>query len=532
MNRSTERVEAWVAWSAVAWAGFLALAVELSLSRLLRPWFGDMLFLWAAIIGFVLLYLALGNYLGGRLAQRGELTGVPVILGVAGLAIYGIPWITHPLLAAAQRSMHAYHLTLPLVALLVTFLLLALPLTLLGMISPLVIGYWTRRGRDGGDIAGRVLALSTLGSLVGSFLPVFWMLPLWGTRRTFALLGAGALLWGGITGVALLGRRGLPLLLLLLPLLLSPPSALSGPIKPFDPTGRGRVVYETESQYNYIQVVEWKGERWLRLNEGEGIHSVWRPHMTLSDGIWDYFLLAPAFRGGRLPRRLLVIGLAGGTIPTLYAHAFPAVETVGVELDPAVIDVAYRFFHLGDIPHLRAVAGDGRVYARQTDARFDVIVLDAYRPPYIPFHLTTVEFFRLLRGRLRPHGIVMVNAARTARDTRLVHALSSTMRRVFPRVYIVDEPLNGALWGNSVVVGLQDAVAQEDILREMDRCAVPQVRLVGQRAKDHLRPAPPPTLILTDDRAPIEQIVHGIIWSSLVGREDPLRGPGKRGPAR
>ncbi len=518
-RQARDILDIWIGGSAVLLSGFLSLAVELSLSRLLRPWFGDMLFLWAGVIGFVLLYLAVGYMLGGRFARKWrDLQRVPTILGIAGVFIFLLPWVTRPLLIVAQRGMHTYHITLPLVALGTTFLLLALPLTLLGMISPLVVGYWTRRGKEGGEVAGRVLALGTLGSLAGAFLPVFWMLPTWGTRRTFVVLGGITIVWSITTGLLLLRRRGLLLVGFLLPVLFLPPSRWDGPIKPFDTKGCGRILYETESLYNYIQVVEWRQERWLRLNEGEGIHSVWRPHMRLSEGIWDYFLLAPAFRKGLPPRKLLVIGLAGGTIPTLYAHAFPGVETVGVELDPEVIRVAYDYFHLGEIPRLRAVAGDGRVYVQGSEERFDVIALDAYRPPYIPFHLTTVEFFRLLRDHLTPSGIIMVNAARTAEDFRLVHALSSTMAQVFPQVFIVDEPLNGAAWGNSLVIGVQNPMGWDDLERGFRACGSPSVCRVSERAHPHTRAAPPPTLVLRDDHAPVERIIHEIIWSYVTGR--------------
>jgi len=503
-------------WSGVVLAGFLSLAVELSVSRLLRPWFGDMLFVWAAVIGFVLLYLTLGNLIGSRLDSRRAGERLPWIVGLAGVGIYLIPWLTRPLLEGTQRALHSYHLALPLQAFLLVLLLLAWPLTLLGTVSPQVVGYWTAQGKPGHRAAGEVLALGTLASLAGAMLPVFWFLPTWGTRRTFALLGLLALAW---SGAALLLRRTHRFLLplwLILPLLL-PPTHLAGPIKPFDPTGRGRVLYETESAYNYIQVIQWREERWLRLNEGEGLHSVWRPHMRLSYGIWDFFLLAPTFRplNARPVENLLVIGLAGGTIPTLYHHTFAPSRMVGVELDPEVVRVAYTYFHLGDLPTLEAVTGDGRVYLREGGEKFQVIALDAYRPPYIPFHLTTVEFFREVDAHLTPDGVVMVNAARTREDFRLVHALARTMKAVFPQVLIVDEPLNGASWGNSVVVGMKTPISKAGVEQVWEATEHPVLREVIQRAQGHLRDAPDEGLVLWDDRAPVEEIVHGILWAYL-----------------
>ena len=525
-NGTSRPVRSWMVWGSVALAGFLSLAVELSLSRLLRPWFGDMLIVWAAIIGFVLLYLALGNIIGGRWSEHTSVHRLNLLLTLAGVGIYLMPLVTHPLLALAQRGMRAYALTLPAVALGVTFVLLAFPLTLLGTISPQAVALLTGDRRESGRVAGRVLALGTFASLLGAFLPVFWLLPQLGTRRTFALLGVMPLAWAGLTWLLQRRRRwGVAALGLLLVGVLALPVWASGPLKGMDPSGRGRVLYEEETLYSYIQVVEWQGERWLRLNEGEGIHSVWRPGPGLSGGIWDYFLLAPAFRAqartGNEVNSLLVIGLAGGTIPILYARAFGPVHMVGVELDPAIIRVAYRYFGLGELSTLEAVAGDGRVVVAHSQERFDVIAVDAYRPPYIPFHLTTVEFFQLLKDHLTPGGVVAVNAARTADDFSLVDALSGTMQQVFPAVYIVDEPLNGAAWGNSVVIASREPVSLEDIRARLAHTSNPYVREMARRAEGHIRPAPAATIVLTDDRAPIEQIVHGIIWRYVRGDGKP-----------
>ncbi len=504
----------------VALGGFLSLAVELSLSRLLRPWFGDMLFIWAGIIGFVLLYLALGNVIGGRWSTRTDDRKLPPVFVMAGLGIFLLPPLSRPLLVLAQQGMRAYNVALPAAALAVIFILLAVPLTLLGTISPLVVRLLTTRPEESGRVAGWVFGVGTGSSLIGAFLPVFILLPRLGTRATFALLGALAITWGVILWLVQ-GRGGRTwgafLLFLLLTLVYKP--VITAPIKGVTP--RGRILYEVESPYSFIQVVEWQGERWLKLNEGEGIHSVWRPETGLSEGIWDYFLLAPYFvpeARARPPKSLLVIGLAGGTVPTLYARAFGPLKMVGVELDPAVIEVAYRYFGLADIPSLQAIALDGRVYLVLNDHRFDIIAVDAYRPPYIPFHLTTLEFFREVKEHLTPLGIVAVNAARTQDDLSLVYALSSTMQQVFPSVFIIDEPLGEAAWGNSLVVGTNQPTTLNDFWVNVGRESNPYVREMARRVKGRVRVAPPPSVVLYDDRAPVEQIVHSIMMRYFLSR--------------
>lgn len=514
---------AWHILATVTLGGFLSLAVELSLARLVRPWFGDMLFVWAAIIGFVLLYMAVGNLVGGRISPRAGVGTMAWLVALAGVGIYLLPWLSRPALYLAQQGMQRYDLTLPAAALLVIFTLVAWPLTLLGMLSPIAVHLLTREGGRSGPVSGRVFALSTLGSLAGAFVPVFFLLPTLGTRRTFALLGLVALGWAAtLWAWSRKARHAALALALLMGGMVHTATQPPLPLKGVPSDGRGRVVYEEESAYNFIQVVAWQEERWLRLNEGEGIHSVWRPGPGLSEGIWDYFLLAPYFGTGaweqRERRSLLVIGLAGGTIPTLYARAFGPVEMVGVELDPAIVRVAYLYFGLEDLPTLKAVAEDGRVYLRQTNRHFDVIAVDAYRPPYIPFHLATVEFFTLVREHLASDGVVAVNVARTAEDDRLVRAISSTMQQVFPSVFIVDEPLRGAAWGNSLVVGTSQPVTVNTVWHNLEQSTNPYVQEMARRARGYLRPAPPPSLVLQDDHAPVEQLVHAIMLGYLLGR--------------
>lgn len=510
-----------VVWSVVMGGGYVALAAEMALARLLRPWLGDWLGVWAAVIGFVLVYLALGNWLGGRWSRSGDGGRMGWALWGAGVGLYLLPLIARPLLYAAMVGTRTYNVALPIVALVAVGLLLAVPITLLGTLSPLAVRLLTPDEARSGEVAGRVLALSTLASLAGAFTPVFLWLPWLGTRRTFALLGFGAMGMAVVVGLSVRDRRLIGLAAgSLLVGLLALPWWTAGPIKGVDPGGRARVIYEQASAYNFIQVLEWRGERWLRLNEGEGIHSVWRPGPGLSEGIWDYFLLAPYFRGqGDVrPRHVLIVGLAGGTAATLYARAFGPVPMVGVELDPAVIRVGRKYFGLDAIPSLSTVAMDGRLFLYTTDDRFDVVLLDAYRPPYIPFHLVTVEFFRLVAEHLTPDGVVAVNVARTARDRRLVDAVSATLHQVFPSVFVVDEPLRGAAWGNSVVIASRQPITLADFWANVKGTNNPYVKEMARRARGHVFPAPQKGLVLRDDRAPVEQIVHAIIVAYLTGR--------------
>ncbi len=291
----------------------------------------------------------------------------------------------------------------------------------------------------------------------------------------------------------------------------------------------GTLLFEDESQYNYIAVRQWGSERHLKLNEGVGIHSVYHPDAVLSDGIWDYFLLAPLFNAPPVQtaetRSILLIGLAAGTVSGLftdiYGAAAPPPTITGVELDPEIIDLGYAYFDMAR-PTLTAIAADGRRWLTQQppSARWDLIAVDAYRPPYIPFHLTTVEFFRTVRDHLNDDGVLAINVGRSARNYALVDALAATLAQVFPSVHIIDEPGPANDLGNSLVVATvrpTDGANFAANVATLSPALPVEFRDFAQSAIAQARPAAPPpgTPTFTDDKAPVEQVVHGIILDFL-----------------
>ena len=506
-------------------AGFTTLGVELTAARLLDPWFGNSLIVWAALIGLILLYLAAGYWLGGRIADRSP--QLIVLLRLAALGAFGVglvPLVAGPVLRSASQGLADFNAGLLAGSMASILVLFAVPVTLLGCVSPFAIRLAICDVAGSGRAAGRISALSTAGSILGSFLPVLLLVPNIGTRRTFATL-ALALLLIVLVGLILLRRRWTGLLVLLALALIGAIGWWpAGPIKP-----AAGLLYETESAFNYIQVVDAGGvERQLRLNEGEGIHSVYRPQGGLADGIWDYFLLAPAFNPApyspQQVRRVAIIGLAAGTTAKLLTEAYGPIRIEGVELDPEIIAAGRAWFDMND-PNLDAVAADGRwflAHPRPSEAAqgpagqpggYDLIAVDAYRPPYIPFHLTTVEFFALARDRLTADGVVAVNVGRTHTDYSLVDAVAATLAQVFPSVYVMDEPDNGSPLGNSLVIATRRPTTLADLRANLPRFDHPLLAEVARRAVPQARRAAPPpgTPIFTDDRAPVEQVVHALV---------------------
>ncbi len=516
-------------------AGFTTLGVELTAARLLDPWFGNSLIVWAALIGLILLYLAAGYWLGGRIADRSP--HLVTLLRLAALGAFGVglvPAVAGPVLRSASQGLADFNAGLLAGSMAGILVLFAVPVTLLGCVSPFAIRLAIRDVQSSGAIAGRISALSTTGSILGSFLPVLFLIPNIGTRRTFATL-AIALLLVVLVGMIRLRRRWGTLLVVLAVALVG----LVGwrPVGPIKPAAG--LLYETESAFNYIQVVDAGGvERQLRLNEGEGIHSVYRPQGGLADGIWDYFLLGPAFNPApytpQQVRRVAIVGLAAGTTAKLLTEAYGPIQIEGAELDPAIIAAGRAWFDMND-PNLEAVAADGRwflAHPRLGDAAgqqagqqanqptgYDLIAVDAYRPPYIPFHLTTVEFFTLAREQLTEDGVLAVNVGRTHTDYSLVDAVAATLAEVFPSVYVVDEPDNGSPLGNSLVVATRQPTTLADLRANLPRFDHPMLAEVARRATPQARAAAPPpgTPIFTDDRAPVEQVVHALVLKHMLG---------------
>ena len=482
-------------------SGMTTLAVELSASRLLDPYFGTSNVVWANLIGLILVYLTVGYFVGGRLADRYPRPEVLyAITGTAAVLIGLVPFVARPVLLLASRGFATYSVGLLLGSFIGVLLLFALPVTLLGFVSPFAIRLAMRDVRSAGDIAGGVYGISTLGSILGTFAPVLVLIPNIGTRYTF-LFFAGLLLLVSIGGLMRARSRVVwvfvVFLLLLLALGLLARRAI---IKPAE-----GMIFEAESAYNYIQVVEVGGTRYLLLNEGQAVHSVYDPDSLATFGTWDYFLVAPFFNAPpHMPdqvRSLCMIGLAAGTTPRQYTAVFGPIPIDGVEIDPVIVDVGRRFFAMTE-PNLAVHVEDGRYFLARTQARYDVVAVDAYRLPYIPFHLTTKEFFAEVRDHLTEQGVVVINVGRTESDYRLVEALAATMSAVFPSVYIVDVPETF----NSVVVATVQETQAENLVANLPGITNPFLRDVVSQAAAHLRPVEGAGLVLTDDRAPVEQL--------------------------
>ena len=485
-------------------AGVGSLATEIAASRLLAPYFGNSTVVWANVIGLVLASLSLGYWLGGKLADRRpdpRLLGALVAAAAVLVAI--TPFLARPFLDLTVEGLDEVSTGAAIGSFFGVLILFAPPVTLLGMVAPFAIRLGLESVESAGAVAGRLYAVSTIGSLLGTFLSALVAIPLIGTQRT--LLLSAVLL--ALAGAAMLGLRWLALAAVLGALLALPPGAVKA--------SEGLILLEDESLYQFVQVTQRDGARRLYLDEGVAVHSIWRRGEVLTGGVWDTFLAVPPLLGRPL-ERVAILGNAGGTTARAMGVYYGEAEIDGVELDPAVSDAGRRYLGLGDNPRLDVHTADARPFLRRSEGGYDLIVVDAYRPPYVPFYLATREFFELVRERLAPGGIVALNVASVPGDTRLARAIATTLAAELPAVWTWQ-----ALRFNQIVIGLERPLPEGEIRRRL-RAVRGDLAPLTRLAARELRPARPSGEPWTDDRAPVEWITDRMIveYAAEGGRLD------------
>jgi spermidine synthase len=240
---------------------------------------------------------------------------------------------------------------------------------------------------------------------------------------------------------------------------------------------------------------------------------------VVTHGTWDYFLAAPYWNPPPVPvediERLGIVGLAGGTIAKQYTQVFGPLPIDGWEIDPGITDVGRAFFAM-DEPNLNVITADGRWGLAHSPEQYSVVAIDAYRLPYIPWQLTTREFFEEVRAHLLPDGVVVINVGRTPEDRRLVDGMVGTLGAVFPSVHVVDVPATF----NSIVFATMQPTDPGNLVANLDRLAReeadPLLVDVLVRTLANLQPTPDSTVVFTDDRAPIEQLTNAVALRFLL----------------
>ncbi len=481
-------------------AGAASLSTEMTGARLLAPYFGASDLVWSNVIGLILVSLAVGYWIGGRMADRfPNSRALATVVLAAALALAVIPFAARPLFLASANAFANVSAGAFVASFFGALAMFIIPVTALGAVAPWSIRLSVQSVGQTGSVAGRLYALSTIGAIIGTFLPVLVLIPMIGTRRT--LLWTAVVL--AVTAAPALDRRLVWMPLIVIGLAVVP----LGPIKP--PGPGERVLFEGESPYQFVEVVqERNGDRVLHLNEGWAAHSLLPAHGVLTDNYWDAFTALPSLAGGPYGR-LLVLGNAGGSISTLYTRIWPQVTIDGVEIDPLVTSAGRRYLDMTN-PRLHVYSADARFWLEGSRRRYDAIAIDAYTQPYIPFYLATREFFQLVDAHLTADGVAAVNVGTPPDQTALVGRIATTMRSVFPTVVAARYTSF-----NSIVLGFAHPMSTGAVKAALERtrgvARGPAVQLASE-----LTPVAGGGTPLTDDQAPIELLTDRALLAYLA----------------
>lgn len=481
-------------WIGTATAtGAIVMAMELTAFRLYAPYFGNSIYVWGSMISVVMLALAAGYSLGGWIADR-KPTETVLFLIVLGSGLYQLV-IVFLIRAVLLKLFDKGDFAGPALA---TVIIFVPPMTALAMTSPFVIRLLARAGHVGITV-GRVFALSTAGSIAGVLGTSFYLVPRFGTRVTMEIL-CGASIVIGAAGL-MMRRKAAAFLALPMGILFVVPV----------PKPPATLIWNGESAYNRILVFESEGLRWLVLNDSRFAQTYEKVGSTNSGHYQDEFALGPVIVPAK---NLLVLGMgAGGSIQASRAVA-PEIEIDAVEIDPEVVRVAGEFFGLPqNDPKLRVHIADARPWLAEHAAKRDLVNIDLFQGgPYVPFYLTTVEFFQLVRSRMADGGLLMVNVYDASPRQELLQAMGATMRQVFPSLERLSRPD-----GNQILFAFAEKHALADTVARLKEGAGPgwaqdrEQMAAGEIVEFEPRAG---AVIFTDDRAPIEEMTRRMLVES------------------
>jgi spermidine synthase len=496
---------------AVFISGMVTLATEMATGRLLGNYFGTSNLIWASIIGLILIYLTVGYYIGGKWADRSpKFETFFSILASGAFTITLVPFIARPILRIAANAFDQLWIGNLIGSFIVVMILFVIPITLLGTASPFAIRLAIQDSRQAGTVSGKIYAVSTLGSFVGTFLPDILLIPLIGTYRTFLVLGSVLLIFSLIT-IAKIVHWKKALRLIWMPIVVVILAIYGAPGTDKNTEG---MVFETESSYNYIQVLKINDFHLLRLNEGQGVHSIYHPQQLNYFGPWEQVLVAPLFNNPPVSLKevqsMAIIGLAAGTTARQASLVYPGILIDGYEIDPKIVEVGNQFFEMAQ-PNLTVYIQDGRWGLSTSPNTYDIISVDAYRPPYIPWHFTTKEFFAEVYEHLNADGVMVINIGRGLDDRRLIDALGSTILDVFPTIHVMDLPdsFNSILFATKSPTEISNLAYNFNQLNqsEIHPLLLDTVRIT----MENLHEPPGKTIVFTDDKAPIEWFTNAMI---------------------
>jgi len=517
----------------VVLCGAVVMALELTASRILAPYFGSSIFVWGSLIGVVLTALSAGYYVGGRAAdKRPDFGTLCLVILTAGVFVLLIPLVT-PVAFDLINSLNLGERISPLIA---SVAILTMPSFLLGMVSPYAIRLAAKNLSDLGNLAGKLYSLSTAGSILGTFVTAFVLIPELGIIRILQVSGIV------LVGLSLLGLKGkvrvVLVLLLVLSAFLAPPASMSPNLMLFK-LSLNEVLLEKETLYHHMVILEgvdpFHGGKVRTMVLDDHLHSA----MDLNDpqriiyNYNNYFHIGFVFNPNIT--NVLFIGGGGFSGPKRFLADYPQVNVDVVEIDEEVISAARKYFDVKNDPRLRIFNEDGRLYLVGSDKRYDLIVLDAYSRTYVPFHLMTLEFFREISKDLNQNGVIVSNiiASLTGPSSELLKAEANTVKQIFSNVYIFQAGMHVSESSQDysttqnlalVATKMQRRYSREELVavaKSSPIIRIPNFQeyvgtlVEGEWAMNSL-------MVLTDDYAPVETLLNPLTGERIEKKEQPV----------
>jgi len=485
----------WTLYLTALICGAALMSLEIAGGRLLSPFFGASVYVWGSIISVFLIALSAGYYIGGIIAdKKPKLVYLAGFIAVAGLLTLIIP----PLAPGLSRFFFSVGLG-NYGVLVVAMLLFFLPSLGLGMVSPYVVKLGVSGTDNLGNMVGKFYAISTFGSIFGTLATTFLLIPLFGVKEIIFTLGT---ILVSLAALVLLAQRlwkhALMICLLMFLILGSSLSSLSLA----NNTNNRELVYSHESMYNDIFVSDYGDVRYLMFSEKLLQSGMNKNHPD--SHLFNYTRLIDEAASYFAPEasEFLLIGLGGGSIPKALLAGNDNMVMDAVDIDPEVIRVAHEYFGMPKHPNLNTFAMDGRMFLPFTERKYDVIMIDAYNSLFIPFHLSTVEFYGEVANTLKPDGVAIVNIISSIEGEYSVFfkSLLHTINQVFPewRLFIA-EGENPESVNNLILVASHAKLDSPEKLADF---------FEYQRHIDVTD-----ALILTDNYAPVEMLGAKLINS-------------------
>ncbi len=506
-------------------AGTAVMAVELGASRLLAPYFSSSQIVWTIIIGTIMIAMALGNIWGGRSADRNpDPDKLYMRLIIAAIWIAAIPLVGKYIILgiSAVLVFTVNNNFLILAGFIACMVIFVFPLFLLGTVTPSLVKYTVESLDDSGKTVGTLGAFNTIGSIIGTFMPTFVTIPAVGTSITF-LIFSGILLVLGLVYFFSKKKKGKACAAATVLFVLC---GIFGNSDSFA-FWEKNLVYEGESIYNYLQVKETDDSVILSTNVLFGVQSIMKKDDSLTGMYYDYALAAPVMAGiaERGEGDILILGMGTGTYAKQCMKYFDNINVEGVEIDQKITDLAREYFELPDAVNVTTY--DGRAYLQAIDDKYDVIMVDAYQDITIPFQMSSIEFFTLVKEHLKDNGVMVVNMNMHSEEKGNINDyLSDTIANVFHHVFTVN--VKGAT-NRELFATLNEDAAEylkmsADVNSEHNKDYVAEINneeLVAMiRIVDAgLTAYEKGEYLLTDDKAPVEllgmSVIDGLIRDEI-----------------